>query len=168
MTGCIAFRMPEVRQLDIGRLRHFRRTATGVLRKVAEGDRLWIREPYFLEQGFNGHKPTSADILGARPTFLNEVAYASAPRHLGVPRYARELLRDWHRRHLLVRDVRREPLQSIEQGDLEELGYPSRDAFAAQWDRGTKGITGAQKDSWAANPVVLRVTFELIDHPVSG
>ncbi|MBD59045.1 MAG: hypothetical protein CL808_02840 [Citromicrobium sp.] len=165
MTRPIAFTMPALRSLDEGRLHHFRRLELGALMNLAQGDLLWVREPYFLERGFDDHKPTSAHAMGALPTFLDEVDYASRPPRLGRPRRARELLRDWHRRYLVVTEVRREPLQAITDEEIAAEGHADREAFAALWNANISA-TASLRELWAGNPPVLRVAFELVPTPL--
>ena len=159
----IAFRNPELAALGNG-LRHFRRLADGALKGVGPGDRLWIREPYFLVKRLEGFRPTEALHLGETPTFLADVGFRHGDPCLGRIRSARELCRPWHRRHLVIGSVRPEPLQAITTADLEAAGYRDVEHFAELWDRDV-GMRG-RGYAWHDNPRVLRCTFSLIDAPL--
>ena len=160
----IAFRMPELRRLDEGTLNVFRRLADGVLAQARPGDLCWVREPYFLHPQFDAHRPTSALSLGAQPTFLSEVRYVRASEELGKLRSARLLCRPWHRRHLRILRIDRQPVQDISATEVELAGYRDRFDFAKNWDDGIQ--MRGRSANWAANPKVLRFEFELVDGPL--
>lgn len=159
----LAFRNPELAALETG-LRVFRRLADGALADCKPGDLLWIREPYFLDRRYDGHRPTTALNLNARPTFLADVGFHHCDKALGRVHPARELCRPWHRRHLVVRRVTREQLRDITAADLAAAGYRDHEHFAELWNRdiSMRGC-GAR---WIDNPVVLRAEFDLVERPV--
>lgn len=160
----IAFRMPELRRLDEGGLSFFRRMADGVLARANVGDLCWVREPYFLPAQFDGHRPTAALDRGASPTFLSEVGYARTVDQLGELRAARLLCRPWHRRHLRILRVAQQRIQDVDADDIRTAGYRDRFDFAQGWDQGIQ--MRGHKAHWSANPVILRIEFELIDAPL--
>lgn len=161
MTYPISFRLPELRALDDGRLRAFRRLADGVLADVEIGTRLWIREPYFLPVRYDHLKPTSARDIGAQPLFLSDAGYEASVDGHGKLRTARELCRDWHRRHLVIIGCERQRIRDISAADIATAGYADSHHFRAHWDQdiSMRG-RGAR---WDDNPVVLRLAFEVAD-----
>lgn len=160
----IAFRMPELRRLDEGSLNFFRRMADGVLARARPGDLCWVREPYFLPPQFDGHRPTDALDRGASPTFLSETGYSRTVGHVGELRAARLLCRPWHRRHLRILRVDQQRIQDVGADDIRAAGYRDRLDFAQGWDQGIQ--MRGRRAHWTANPVILRVEFELVDAPL--
>lgn len=165
MTMPIAFRQPELRALDEGRLRFFRRRAAGALAKIDVDDRLWIREPFFLAERWENFAPSAALKMGATPRFLDQVGYRHDISALGRQRAARELCRFWHRRHLVVTARREERLRDINDADLAAAGYQGQDHFRELWQRDVVGMIGRGTD-WRDNPTMLRFEFALVDEPL--
>lgn len=136
------------------------------------GDRLWVRERYCLDVGYDECPP--ADV----PSFAR-VGYAATDKaqawmgrdrpSIHMPRWASRIL-------LEITDVRVERLQDISEGDaiaeglewivpgiwsvamsLPIVGDNPRAVYGALWDH----ING--EGAWAANPWVWAVSFKRIE-----
>ena len=158
----LALRQPTLAAFLAGQTLRLRRPADGIYSKLGAGDRLWIREPFRLESRYNSLSPTAADERGAEPFFAPGLTEPMAKQMgLGPERYARCLLRDWHRHHALVTDISRVVLQGISEAECRALGYRTVSAFAADWDRDVTGFTGKWDPRvWDKNPTVLAITIE--------
>jgi prophage regulatory protein len=78
-----------------------------MLRNLAAGDLLWIREPFRMRSKFAGMAPTSADRLGARAFFATELNAALIDaEELGPQLPARSLPKAWHRCRIPREDAR--------------------------------------------------------------
>jgi hypothetical protein len=154
---------PQIRQLVAGRLTRLFRPA-GLLSRSKPGALLWVREPFWLAQCYNHVSPSQAAARGALPNFVADFAPGRAPRDHCKRRFARELLRAWHRQHLIVRAVTIVRLQTLSGDDLVSQGFTTREAFAAAWDRNLSlTASGAE---WDRDPEVLRLDFEHVDAPI--
>lgn len=157
---------PQTRQLLAGKLTELRRPLTHLLGNSRPGDRLWVREPFHLDIKFRHLSPTAAAGMGAKPFFETEVADLPvwARADLGNKVFARNLLRIWHRQHLVVTEVRREHLQAIRPDAIAAEGFANRAAYAAAWDRNLS--MAAASDAWRFNPEVAVIRFERIGAPL--
>ena len=95
----ITVRQPQIARLMAGDLARVRRPMTKFAQFEA-GNRLWVREPFHLEERFDHYSPTAAKELGAKPYFAADLQRDELPVRLGSQRFARTLLRVWHRQHL--------------------------------------------------------------------
>ncbi len=151
---------PQIERLVDGCLSRLYRPV-GRLKAIRPGDVLWVREPYHLDLEFDHKSSTQAELRGARPTFVTDIN-APVPG-LGRRRFARELLRVWHRQHLQVAYVGRAPIQSITIDEIKAQGFTHRAAFAREWDRNLALSNGDQV--WKNNPEVLVIDFHHIAAP---
>jgi hypothetical protein len=126
---------------------------------------LWVREPFHLEERFDAYSPTAAKELGAKPYFAADLQRDELPVGLGSQRFARTLLRVWHRQHLCVVQVDRQPLQSISDVEIASEGFATRTGYAAAWDNNLT-LTGAASLKWQHNPHVFVIHFDRIAAPV--
>lgn len=137
----------------------------GALALCQPGDRLWIREPFHLLRQYNGISPTAAALTAARPTFLDELGGRDLDAlDLGPQRYARTLLRKWHRQHLLIATIGRIALQSITLDQVRAEGFASLADYRAHWDRHTD--MGPRSNRWQHNPTVVTLTFKHVRRPL--
>ena len=129
---------------------------------LGKGDLLWVREPFFLPKKFNHLSPSAAMGFDARPVFARSDDALTLRDQLGREHPARSLPKAWHRSHLLVTSVRREPIRSIPNEEIEAEGYPSRVHYQMAWDRQVDQWGGTR---WEQNPTALRFTFRFFDEP---
>lgn len=158
---------PQLQQLQLGRLTCLYRPCGGLLEQVRPGDLLWVREPFHLHHKWNGLSPTAAAKFGAAPRFVADGA-SEEDWDLGPRRFARNLLRAWHRQHLRVLAVGRCPVQAIPPAALEQQGFRTSQAFAAAWDRNLSLNVGGirRRDAYHNNPQVLVIEFNQIRAPL--
>lgn len=160
----ITVRQPQIARLIAGELDRVRRPMTKFA-QFETGNRLWVREPFHLEERFDAYSPTAAKELGAKPYFAADLQRDELPVRLGAQRFARTLLRVWHRQHLCVVQVDRQPLQSISDAEISSEGFSTRNAYAAAWDNNLT-LTGAASLKWQHNPHVFVIHFDRIATPV--
>lgn len=152
---------PQIEQLVDGRLSRLYRPIGGRLANVRPGDLLWVREPFHLPREFDRVSPSQAQLRHARPTFVTDIEGAGPG--LGRRRYARELLRDWHRQHLRVIWIGRAPLHSISIDEIRAQGFSHSAAFGRAWDQNLS--LSKKACSWNANPEVTVMDFVRVDAP---
>ena len=157
---------PQIRALVAGRLSHLYRPAGTRLERARPGDLLWLREPFWLPKLYDHLSPSQADQLGAIPNFNADFAIEELQRHPIKRRFARELLRTWHRQHLRIIDVRRERLPESGHGAIQEQGFANATEFARAWDHNLALSRSA--DRWANNPEVIVIEFDRISTPLPG
>ncbi|HQS95052.1 MAG: hypothetical protein B7X90_01945 [Novosphingobium sp. 17-62-19] len=166
---------PTIAQLHAGKVTRLRRPQ-GRLSTLKPGDRLWLREQFFLASAFEQISPTQALDRGATPVFGADHAdlpdYATAD--LGRRRFAREMPKRWHRAHLVVTHVALERLQQISTEEIAAEGFASAEQFAASWNENLSlaknsaggGITAFRRLEWKADPAVIAFTFAFVPHPL--
>lgn len=158
---------PQLQQLQAGQLDRLFRPCGGLLDRARPGDLLWVREPFHLHHKWNHLSPTAAAQFGARPHFAAD-GLSEEDWDLGPRRYARNLLRTWHRQHLRVTAIARCPIQAIPADQVERQGFATRQAFAAAWDRNLSlnraGI--GNRATYFNNPQVLVICFDRITAPL--
>lgn len=157
---------PQIRALVAGRLSHLYRPAGTRLERSRPGDLLWLREPFWLPKLYDHLSPSQADQLGAIPNFNADFAIEELQRHPIKRRFARELLRTWHRQHLRIIDVRRERLPWLGHSAIQEQGFANAAEFAQAWDHNLALSRSA--DRWANDPEVIVIEFERIAAPIPG
>lgn len=157
---------PAIGALIAGTLKRLRRPSDGPLHPIAPGDRLWIREQFYLPRYYDHVSPTRAAELGATPVFAHDRDLPEwASGGLGPRRFARSLPKIWHRHHLVVTAVVTERLQAITDAEIEAEGHASREQFAAAWDAGLT-LSGGLNRRWAADPHVLVIDFRHVAGPL--
>ena len=139
----------------------------GLMSLVKSGDRLWLREHFFLPRRFMS--PLQAHAAGAEPIFAldlhgNPLPQRGAQLGLVRRRFARELPRVWHRAHLAVEAVGSSRLQDITEAEIRAAGFVTREGFAAAWDRNLSLSSWGMV--WAENPSVVVIEFHLVRAPV--
>ncbi|PZQ56240.1 MAG: hypothetical protein DI555_06400 [Novosphingobium pentaromativorans] len=154
---------PQIERLVDGCLSRLYRPV-GRLKAIRPGDLLWVREPFHLPREFEHKSPVQAELRGARPTFVTDILTPEPEPTLGRRRFARELLRVWHRHHLQVAYVGRAALQSITIDEILAQGFTHRAAFARAWDKNLALSNGDQV--WKNNPEVLVIDFHHIARPL--
>lgn len=132
------------------------------------GDRLWVRETWCVGRGYDGVAPRDLPHpeTGLRIK-LHHLAASEKPSWAGQTRVAIHMPRWASRITLAVMSVRVERLQDITEEDAKAEGVDARPAFTGRvshrvtfqrlWD----GINGNRGFSWASNPWVWVVGFEL-------
>lgn len=166
----IIFSAPMVRALLDGRKTQTRRLATSPLRRCEVGDRLWVRENFWLGPDWAAKmKPSEAD--GAAVCYSADETPASegwSKEHpsIHMPRWASRLT-------LIVEAVRVEPLQAISAHDCYEEGVKrptgpflgSEVCAIENARRGYRQIWEALHDKpgqrWGDNPDVVVLTFRV-------
>jgi hypothetical protein len=155
---------PQIRALIAGRLPRLYRPIGGRLDRIEAGDLLWVREPFWLPSPYDRISPSQAADRGALPNFTADFAAEELARLAIKRRYARELLRTWHRQHLRILEIRRERLPGLAHAAIEEQGFANVTAFAQAWDQNL--ALGRSTDRWANDPEVLVLEFERVDAPL--
>ena len=142
----------------------------GRLARCAVGDRLWIREPFYLEPKFDGTKPTQAVLRGAHVVLWPaDFATPVASILVGRRRNAREMPKALHRDHLALLGVRTERLQEIDEIAARAEGFASRAAFRAVWERDNPTTSiGGTPINWASNPKVDVIAFNYVAAPLEA
>jgi hypothetical protein len=163
MARAITVIEPQILQLVAGRLKLLVRPRGATISRLAPGDRLWVREPFWLPLGMNHVSPSQAAARGAKPIFVADLANIEQP-NLGRRRFARELLRIWYRQHLVVTDVQLRPLQGLTDREIEAQGFVTRQDVARAWDANLSMTSDGAL--WGANPDVLAIAFERMTAPV--
>lgn len=162
----ISIRQPQLGKLLSGELTSLRRPLSAITQRLGPGDVLWVREPFALVKKWDGLSPTAAARLGATPIFTRG---CGQPLHglldAGRLRFARELLRVWHRYHLKIAQVERQQLQSITQAELAAEGFKTRAAFIAAWNLGL-AVSSAKGNAWDENPLVAVIHFTAVAGPL--
>lgn len=159
---------PAIGALMAGTLRRLRRPADGALDAIGPGDRLWVREQFFLPRTLDNIAPTRAAELGATPVFAHDRADLPkwACADLGKRRFARSMPKVWHRQHLVVTAIATQRLQDITEAEIAAEGHASRKQFAAAWDAAL-ALSGFSSRRWAADPHVLVIDFRHAAAPIS-
>ncbi|WP_395391418.1 hypothetical protein WBP07_12475 [Novosphingobium sp. BL-8A] len=152
---------PQIEQLVDGHLSRLYRPIGGRLANLRPGDLLWVREPFHLPREVDHLSPQQAQLRRANPTFITDVDGVAAG--LGKRRYARELLRDWHRQHLRVTWVGKALLQSIPIEEIRAQGFTHSAAFGRAWDQNLS--LSKKACAWKDNPEVLVLDFVRIAAP---
>ncbi|QSR16030.1 hypothetical protein [Novosphingobium sp. KA1] len=153
---------PQIERLVDGYLSRLYRPIGGRLADIRPGALLWVREPFHLPLEFDHISSAQAQLKRARPTFVTDVEGVGPG--LGRRRFARELLRDWHRQHLQVIWVGHALLQSITIDEIRAQGFTHTTAFARAWNQ---NLSLSKKPcSWDANPEVLVMDFVRVEAPV--
>lgn len=158
---------PQLQLLQAGQLDRVIRPDGGMFETLRPGDRLWVREPFHLHHKWNHLSPTAAARFGAQPFFVAD-GLSEQDWDLGPRRYARNLLRQWHRRHLLVTEAARTPVQALPIAQINGQGFATRAAFAHAWDRNlslSQGSIGGRA-LYRNNPDALVLTVQLIAAPL--
>lgn len=159
----IAIIEPQIRRLVAGDLSRVIRPI-GPLASAKPGLLLWVREPFWLAECYNHLSPSQAAARGALPNFVSDHPADRVPRDHCRRRFARELLRVWHRQHLVLDEVATIRLQSLSDEDIRGQGFVTREGFGRSWDHNLSLTRGNQ--TWAANPEVLSIAFRRIAHPI--
>jgi len=157
---------PQIRALVAGRLSRLYRPAGGSLELRQPGDLLWLREPFWLPAGYDHLSPSQAGERGAVPNFNADFAIDELQRLPIKRRFARELLRSWHRQHLRIIDIRRERLPGLGHTAIQEQGFANAADFARAWDWNLS--LRRSSDRWANDPEVIVLEFERIAAPIAG
>lgn len=182
----LALTEPVLAAVIAGRCTRLRRPLGATMRRLAVGDRLWVREPFHLSAKFDGLSPTAALGFSAMVMFAADLD--AAPDRfpdrtgLGKRRMARELPRAAHRQHLVLVQIHTERLQAITQAEIEAAGFPTRAAFAAAWDRNLAFFRAGPSvprvrgqharprelppEAWPNDPDVLVLTFVRVAQPL--
>lgn len=141
----------------------FLRLAAGAFDRVHPGHRLWLAEPFYLEERFACRAPSVALADGARPRFFAD--HPEPPPGYGPRLPARFLCRPWHRHHLLITSRTAMRLHEISAPDLAAMGFACLEEFAAHWDR-ENAMFATRGFRWRDNPKVLRFGFKLLRRQV--
>lgn len=147
----------QVRFSDAGRSikKHVVRSEPSVWTWVRPGDRLWVKEDFYLDdEAYHGRR---AGLIIYRAEdkdgWNNRLAWREARL---MPRWASRLT-------LVVTDIRRQRLDDISEADAVAEGAPDLDGFKAIW----ASIHGPK--AWAQNRQVIAITFSafrgcILDH----
>lgn len=180
LTQPLTLRQPTLGAVTSGICTAIRRLARGPYGALEPGDRLWIREPFRLARRWDKFSPTAAEMLGARCYLSSELPPADAfletdqpegvDQPLGKERYARNLLRVWHRHHCLVTEVRRERLKDVTNAEILAAGFASRAEFVRDWNNAVQvaGDNGQGALHWNANPIVVVLGLRYVAEPVAA
>lgn len=147
---------------DVAGIAHHRRSSVrrlvqSQLGKVRVGDRLWVREPFHLEERFDQVAPLQALRCGA--TRFWYAADGEVMPGFGPRRYARAMPRACSRLWLRVDAVHTGPLQSITPQEAEAEGAYHRSWPVGAGDRmvdlagWAMGFEAARKVGVADDPV---------------
>lgn len=168
----------SIREPEIGALMHGDMAALirplGRLAVLKKFDLLWLREPFYIPHAFAHRAPTSAaSHPSCRPAFVADHSpawFATNAAQFGQRRHARELPKAWHRAHLRILGVEQLPLHDVDDVDLARAGWDSRDAFIKRWNQDAEfdKYRASASVRYAANPMVLRLTFRRVDGQLPG
>lgn len=164
LTTGLAAAIARGETLELRRLPNRRIDA---IRPGRPGTLLWVREPFRMTIDHDGSSPTQAVAATGDTTVRYE-----ADRHrasigtttqrddavvtFGRLRFAREMPRVLSRATLIVRSVRREPLQDIGDHPVRAEGFRSRKDFARAWNVAIAQWHGsASRLRWQDNPEVV-------------
>ncbi len=152
-------------QLHAGHVTRLRRPH-GTLSTLKPGDRLWLRERFFLAKAFEHISPLQALERRAVPVFATDhpVLPDYAVADLGRCRFAREMPRAWHRAHLMITHVALERLHEISDAEIAAEGHSSRTTYAAAWN-GMTSLKG-KACAWENNPAVIAFRFTYVPRPL--
>lgn len=162
---------PTIAPLHAGKVDRLRRPQ-GRLSTLKAGDRLWIREQFYLARAFEHVSPTQALDRGATPVFATDRADLPdyAVRDLGRRRFSREMPKLWHRAHLVITHVALERLHDTPAEEIAAQGFSSIDLYAAGWDAGLTLSQGGRNKScplhWRSNPAVIAFRFVFVPCPL--
>jgi hypothetical protein len=133
---------------------------------VRVGDKLWVREPFYLPKKFGMQAPLTVHQRGGKPFFVADMKPDSpvAEDWLGPRRSARTLLKIWHRQHLVVTGLERRRLHSITEPEAQAQGFACINHFARGWDKNL--MFGGHEVKWAKNPMVIALGFDRVEGPV--
>jgi len=181
----IIFSAPMVRALLAGRKTQTRRLATSPLRRVEPGDRLYVREAW-SHTGDGVFEISQARMLGGGGVIYRADENARWPHAKFWP--SLHMPREFSRLTLIVKQVRLEPLQSMEgqhpsesdavaegvhpihhgDGDyyysaFRDEPHPKNwcdptDAFAELWN----SLHDKPGERWSDNPDVVALTFRVV------
>lgn len=158
----LTLREPTLQRFISGDCTRFRRPAGGIYSSLEPGQKLWIREPYYLKREYDRFSPTAADTLGARPYFATDIGPGEVERlQLGYRRFARNLLRCWYRQHAVVETIEQQRVQDITLAEAQAEGFPTVEAWAERWDLDTNSFGRPRR--FADNPTVLVLTLRRIE-----
>lgn len=170
----LTLRQPTLGAVMAGRCTALRREARGARCALQPGDLLWIREPFRLARQWDTFSPTAAELLGARCYYAEALPGADAflesdqppgvDAPLGKERFARNLLRVWHRHHCVVTAVRSERLRDVTNAEIAAAGFASRADFAHDWNSGAavNGWVDRSGMGWSANPAVVVISLRYV------
>jgi hypothetical protein len=152
-----------------GRVR-LRRPGDGLYKRLVPGDRLWLREAFYLPRRFNSRAPSQAEGLCEGPVFAVDLKGADpAALGLGGSRAAHTLPRFWSRFTFAVLGVTRQPLLDITEEEARAEGFSSREFWLRDWDDMVSAVSGRLRSrSSLGNPQVLVLDLQLHRQPVDG
>lgn len=136
----------------------------GAPSRIRTGERLWVREPFFLEARFDDYAPTAAVRLGARvAAFAADLVEGAQLPGCGKRRRAREMPRACHRAHLDVLLAGMLRLHDISDAQIAAAGLGTRETHIGAWNtRVGNGLTiSGARIRYCDNPrlVALRVEW---------
>jgi hypothetical protein len=143
-----------------------RRVVESQLGKVRVGDRLWVREPFHLEERFDRVAPLLALECGA--TRFWYAADGDVMPGFGPARYARTMPRACSRLWLRVDAVDTGPLQSItpEQAEAEGAYHRSWPVGGFDVEGWAIGFEAARKVGVADDPITAFRRYWDMENPV--
>ena len=167
MTRRIAIGIHEIGRVMAGEQSIFLRPLRSSFERVQEGELLWIAEPFYLERAFDGLAPSAARDRGAKPAYAADNVFdaGALARTHGQRQPARSLCREWHRAHMVITSRSDLRLQDLQDEDIAQLGFSTRGAFAAHWDK-EAALVGVVAFKFQANPRILRFAFDLVREPI--
>lgn len=168
MSRRVAIGIHEISRVMGGEQTIFLRPLSSFFSRVETGERMWIAEPFHLEHRFDGLAPTVARDRGAMPAFAADNAFnpQQLARTHGQRHPARSLCREWHRAHVVITSRTELLIQDLDDADIAQLGFRTRTAFAAHWDK-EAALVGLVRFKVHHNPRVLRFGFTLVRKPIA-
>lgn len=146
-----------------GELVELRRLPNPRIDAIGTGTLLWAREPFRLTAEHDSMRPTEVLSTTGDVTLRYEAErYADHPSaQFGKLRMARVMPRALSRLTLIVRSLRREPLQDIGNHPVHAEGFRTRNDFARAWNVAVRQWYGPHSRlRWADNPEVVVVHFQ--------
>ena len=164
-THALTIREPQIALVTSGQLTTLWRVGATVA-GMHPGDRIWVREPFYLPKRYAGKAPTQAHQEGAQPIFAADLDLTGpdARDWLTGRRVAYTMPRVWHRQHLVVQAIERRRLHTITAAEARAQGYRHLNHFIRAWDCNVALAGHAAR--WAANPIATLIHFDRIGEPL--
>ncbi|QQN73143.1 hypothetical protein [Croceicoccus sp. YJ47] len=150
----------DARKIAAGDKINLRRINVGRMQTIVPGMLLWVREPFYLPERFDGRAPLQASSADPRLDVRFVAHWTNRPTGYGAARAGRTLPKLFSRLVLRVALVEEQRLQDIDDAGARREGFGNRALFAKDWDRAQRnGFAKSGITAWRNNPSVTVLTF---------